>query len=325
MFTATAVSCSFTCTPQPWQMATASDTPIDDAVPLRVAIIGAGIAGLSAALALRRFYPHPASNGTMSIDQEQQNQAPRIQITIYERASELRALGASIGLNPSGLRILCDGIGLAPLLRLDSKTGADGEKGSLAFRQPEGRPPMVYLHWRTGEEIGLDRNAAALPAGHGGGDGDGTGKRSFVEERHRMARFHRADLQRTLVDALPGDVEMKFGKKVQDVRVRKTRQDDDENAGGNAEVSFEDGSSIEADLVIGADGIHSKVRRAFAPEHEPRWTGQIAFRAVFDYSLVKDIEGLPNEAVFWVGHERTFFGSRLGKSDQILVEQVPSI
>lgn len=51
-----------------------------------VAIIGGGIAGLSAAIALR--------------------QLPSVDVQVYERAKEFKELGALIGLAPNGLRTL---------------------------------------------------------------------------------------------------------------------------------------------------------------------------------------------------------------------------
>lgn len=222
---------------------------------LRVVIIGAGIAGLTAAIALRKFYTSEA-----------------LHIAIYEQASQLREIGASIGLNPSGLRIL-DKLGVHAAL-----------DPAFAFRQSSGWP-MIYRHWSTGEIIGHDEM-------HG-----------QVEERHRMSRFHRANLQKALVKALPGDVEVSFGKRVEGVEL----------ASEGLKISFSDGSVVEADLLVGADGIHSKIRRHFAPDHELRWTGMVAFRAAFDFAAVQHIANLPEDAAFWTGHERTLFASRLGE------------
>ena len=61
-------------------------------VPGRVAIVGGGIAGLATALALRQR---------------------GVQATVYERAPELREVGAGIVLWPNGTRVL-DGLGVLP-------------------------------------------------------------------------------------------------------------------------------------------------------------------------------------------------------------------
>ncbi|KAH8773780.1 monooxygenase [Diaporthe sp. PMI_573] len=233
--------------------------------PLQIAIIGAGIAGLTAALSIRRILP----------DQH-------IRVTIYEKATELREIGASIGLNPSGLRIL-DRLGVNAAL-----------DGSISFRQ-RGEWPMIYRHWLLNEEIGHDEY------------------KGQVEEKHRMGRFHRAHMQAALVQAVreAGGVEIHLGARITDVKVG--------SEGAPAVVYFENGDHTKADLVIGADGIHSRVRRSFASRHELKWTGQVAFRTAFDVSLVNHIDGLPDDAIFWVGHERTLFASRLGKNQYTVV------
>lgn len=229
---------------------------------LRVVIIGAGIAGLTAAIALRKFYPPET-----------------LHIAIYDQATQLREIGASIGLNPSGMRIL-DKLGVHAAL-----------DPAVAFRQPSGWP-MVYRHWSTGEVIGHDEV-------HG-----------QVEEKHRMARFHRASLQRALVEALPETVELGLGKRLESVELGRANGQTEEEG---VTVRFADGVVVEADLLVGADGIHSRIRKQFAPDHELSWTGMVAFRAAFDYSLVQHIRDLPKDAVFWTGHERTLFSSRLGQ------------
>ena len=78
-------------------------------------------------------------------------------------------------------------------------------------------------------------------------------------------------------------------------------------------VTFTDGTTTTADLLLGADGIHSAVRRFFVPTSAPIWTGRIAFRSVFPISHVAHIPDLPDEAIHTWGPERHLFLSKLGR------------
>ena len=225
-----------------------------------VAIAGAGIAGLTAAIALTNKY------------------TDSIRVTIFDQATELREIGASIGLGPNGLRVL-EKLGVEAALSDD-----------IAFRQPSGWP-TVYRHWLTDELLAYDAH------------------HDVSNPRHAMARYHRAHLQRALIDSLPEKVKLELKKRVVGVVVRSESERED----GGVVISFEDGTTAEADLLIGADGIHSKVRKVFVPEHELKWTGWVAFRSAFDASVMNDVKDLPDDAIFWVGHERAFFASRLGR------------
>jgi FAD-dependent urate hydroxylase len=72
----------------------------------------------------------------------------------------------------------------------------------------------------------------------------------------------RTDLQNLLVDAVgPGRLNLS----AKCVRVEQTA--------ANATAYFEDGRTATGDVVLGADGIHSAVRRAVAGEVQPRFTG----------------------------------------------------
>jgi salicylate hydroxylase len=80
---------------------------------LEVAVVGAGIAGLTAAIALQKH--------------------PQIKVTLYDKATELKEIGASIALGPNGLRTL-------QRLGLDDVISDD-----IAFRGPA-NVPMIYRH-----------------------------------------------------------------------------------------------------------------------------------------------------------------------------------
>ena len=55
-----------------------------------------------------------------------------------------------------------------------------------------------------------------------------------------------------------------------------------EASGAGVRVHFADGSSTDADLLIGADGIRSSVRGQYWPEAVPRYAGYVAWRGVVD-------------------------------------------
>ncbi|KAG4434256.1 hypothetical protein IFR05_010246 [Cadophora sp. M221] len=83
----------------------------------------------------------------------------------------------------------------------------------------------------------------------------------------------------------------------------------------NVIVTFGDSTSATADLVIGADGITSRVRRTFVPNHELKWTGDAVFRSTFPYDLVKDILDLPRNSTHFTGPRSWFFPTRMGKEE----------
>src|SRR5262249_55064969 len=74
----------------------------------------------------------------------------------------------------------------------------------------------------------------------------------------------RTDLQSLLVDAV-GPEGLHLG--AQCVRVEHTTE--------NATAYFEDGRTATGDIIVGADGIHSVVRRAVAGDVPPRYTGMV--------------------------------------------------
>ena len=67
--------------------------------------------------------------------------------------------------------------------------------------------------------------------------------------------------------------------------------------GERASLFFADGSSTQADLVVGADGIRSAVRHALLPDIEPVYAGYVAWR------------GLVEESEFSPAQREEFFGS----------------
>jgi 2-polyprenyl-6-methoxyphenol hydroxylase-like FAD-dependent oxidoreductase len=90
-----------------------------------------------------------------------------------------------------------------------------------------------------------------------------------------LQQVHRTELYRVLHDQAVGEgVRFEYGKRLVDVREEPDA----------ATVVFEDGTSARADVVIGADGVHSTVRRLIDPDAPAAgYTGLLGFEGVADY------------------------------------------
>jgi salicylate hydroxylase len=116
----------------------------------------------------------------------------------------------------------------------------------------------------------------------------------------RNVGIHRADLLALLAERLPsGTVRTAH-------RCTGFRSD-----GHAATVSFEDGTSATADVVIGADGIHSVLQGFVVEPAEPVFSGVVAYRG-----LVPAMAGYPAGTMrMWVGESKHFlvFPVRAGR------------
>jgi 2-polyprenyl-6-methoxyphenol hydroxylase-like FAD-dependent oxidoreductase len=184
-------------------------------------VVGGGIGGLTAAVALRRV---------------------GWQVTVLERAARFGEIGAGITLMSNGLRCL-DAIGLG-----------DAVRGSGL--------PMLALGMRTAAGRWLSRF-----------DGDGTDMEALMGTTAVVV--HRAELHRILRDAVPA------AALLAGVATTGIRGGAD---GGPAEVSFrhqDHDVQLQADLVVGADGVHSWVRAQRWPDAPAAvYSGSTSWRAV---------------------------------------------
>jgi len=116
------------------------------------------------------------------------------------------------------------------------------------------------------------------------------GSSADAERRYGAAgcTVHRADLLDVLAQSLPKEVVTAGARGVE----AGTR-------GDVAWAKFRDGTEIEADAIIGADGIHSAVRASLFGPDAPRFTGKICYRSVVP---VDAIPGGPYE------HQGTWLG-----------------
>ena len=113
--------------------------------------------------------------------------------------------------------------------------------------------------------------------------------RADAEKRFGAAgcTIHRADLLDVLSARLPSE-RLHLG----------ARGAEADTHGDVAWARLRDGTEIEADAIIGADGIHSAVRASLFGADAPRFTGKICYRSVIP---VNDVPGLPIQDGTWLG------------------------
>ena len=204
----------------------------------KVAVIGGGIGGLAAALALIRR---------------------GIGVDVYEQASELKELGAGVQISSNGTRVLY-ALGL----------GEAVERRGVIVSGKE-----IRL-WSTGETWKLfDLGAISV-------------------ERYGFpyVMFHRGDLHAILLDAIrrerPDAVHLGH-------RCVGLAQDDK-----GVTIQFENGDAVTAPVVIGADGVQSRVRAALFGADRPEFTGIVAWRGLVPRERVP--AGIKmNVGTNWVG------------------------
>ncbi|MBO0692545.1 MAG: FAD-dependent monooxygenase [Acidimicrobiaceae bacterium] len=117
------------------------------------------------------------------------------------------------------------------------------------------REQTVSRHWRTGRIVRQSSTSRADTIARYGASG---------------CSIHRADMLDTLANSLPSSVDIHLGMRGVWAGTE----------GASAIAKFADGSEAEGDVVIGADGIHSKVREALFGPDAPRFTGKVCYRSV---------------------------------------------
>lgn len=124
------------------------------------------------------------------------------------------------------------------------------------------------------------------------GDGEVTWERQlgqYVEDRYGAPYFymHRGDLHAALASIVPPD-RISHGMRLSRFEAK----------GDGVALKFENGETARADLVIGADGVHSIVREQMFGAEKARFTGRVAYRATFPASLL-DAPLLDGSAKWW--------------------------
>jgi salicylate hydroxylase len=194
-------------------------------MPIRVAIVGAGIAGLTTAISLFHSLRSDAYN--------------YVEVNIYERSAELTEVGAGIIVWPRVWSVL-ETIGLAQKLSKHYIKGTDTDMN----------------HRRHGKELFKTDYDSWI----------GGGSRAF----------HRADFHSVLRSCIPEQrCKIHLSKRL----VKYTKDS------SVVHLEFMDNSSAECDILIGADGVHSLVRKSMLGNNagaEPLYSGFSTYRAMVD-------------------------------------------
>jgi salicylate hydroxylase len=131
---------------------------------------------------------------------------------------------------------------------------------------------MVGRNWETGEELFSTPLLVTSEL--------------YGAEFHHV---HRADLHNILVEGLPRE-SVTFGAVCTGV----------ETGPASATAIFADGTRFEADLIVGADGIHSAVRGSLWGKDAPSFTGHMCWRALVPVEHYP-LPFVKPEAAFWMG------------------------
>lgn len=199
---------------------------------LRAVVVGGGIGGIAAAVALVRA---------------------GIDVQVHEQARQLTEVGAGVSLAPNGLRML-ERLGAGEGIK---RAGARYSSAELRLWDGRAVEHEPYQFTRPGQNVGI----------------------------------HRADLLMLLAGQLPPGT-VRTGH-----RCTGLYQDD-----RSATAIFADGTTATADVVIGADGIHSVLQGLVTAPARPVFSGVVAYRG-----LVPRPEGFPAGALrMWVGEGKHF-------------------
>lgn len=172
-------------------------------------------------------------------------------VALFERAAEFSEVGAGIQLGPNVVSVLHD-------------WGLKGELAAVAAF-----PHRLQVRSAgTGTELGVLTLGPEIQARYG----------------FPYATIHRADLHGLLLAALRthSNVQLNVNSAVD--RFEQQDSDDQVGAGAGVHLRLTDGRQAQGDLLVGADGLWSRVRQQLLGDGLPQPMGHLAYRALIPQS-----------------------------------------
>jgi salicylate hydroxylase len=120
------------------------------------------------------------------------------------------------------------------------------------------------------------------------------------DKKRRRAGLHRAELLQVLHDAVSRNPNIKM-------HVNKRLAGLERISDKEMKLEFQDGTTTTANLVVGADGIHSVVRNTYI-EDEPIFSGLVAYRGLIPMEKVREFWPYEDSDVsgFWTQQGKHF-------------------
>jgi 2-polyprenyl-6-methoxyphenol hydroxylase-like FAD-dependent oxidoreductase len=151
---------------------------------------------------------------------------------------------------------------------------------------------LIYRHWQDGSRI------AAHPVAEGGAYVDRFGAPYFG--------IHRADLQKTLSGAF-GVEHLHLGCRLTDLVPERD----------SVVLEFANGRVEHADVVVGADGVRSTVRRWVTGADDAIYSGTSAFRGIVPTENLPSLPD-PHAIQFWMGPDAHLLHYAIGGAGELV-------
>ncbi|OBT52516.1 hypothetical protein VE04_07896 [Pseudogymnoascus sp. 24MN13] len=181
-----------------------------------------------------------------------------VRVKLYEKTSAFRPIGAGIGFTPNTQQAL-------QLLN----PGAFAAQQKVTTANGDPKNPNDWLLYLDGYSSDVEELIFKLHAGYRGFEG-----------------CVRADFLDEMLKLIPPEI-IQFNKSIVDIV--------DPGDGAKVQMHFKDGSTAQADVVVGCDGIKSRVRKLILgeshPAAEPSYNHQYALRDVVPMDQAIEILG----------------------------------